>query len=144
MATEAKGMRVNLNGTVTDVQFKDETARNTLSQQQTAISKNTSDITAINSSLANKADANRIWTPKSLPSGFNSNDRNSMATLKNGWYWHTPNDGTWNFPTDYGFMFKVSFEDAGYDFNAIYFGQISGSIYRCSGNGTSISGWIEI
>lgn len=32
MATEAKGMRVNLNGTVTDVLYKDETARNTLSQ----------------------------------------------------------------------------------------------------------------
>lgn len=32
MAIEAKGQRVNINGTVTDVLYKDETARNTLSQ----------------------------------------------------------------------------------------------------------------
>lgn len=32
MSTEAKGQRVNINGTVTDVLYKDESARNTLSQ----------------------------------------------------------------------------------------------------------------
>lgn len=32
MSTEAKGQRVNINGTVTDVLYKDEMARNTLSQ----------------------------------------------------------------------------------------------------------------
>lgn len=104
-----------------------------------------------NSSLANKVDAatlqnavENIWSPKSLPSGFNSTDRYSMATLKDGWYWHAGNDGALNFPSDWGFMVKFGFEINAGDFSALFFTQGSGPIYRCSGNAGAISGWIQV
>lgn len=104
-----------------------------------------------NSSLANKVDAatlqnavENIWYPKSLPSGFNSTDRASMAELKNGWYWHAGNDGTLNFPSSWGFMVKFGFESSNSDFSALFFTQSSGPNYRISGNSNFISGWIQI
>ena len=105
------------------------------------------DVTA----LANKVDAatlqnavENIWYPKSLPSGFNSTDRYSMATLKDGWYWHAGNDGALNFPSDWGFMVKFGYEINTGDFSALFFTQGSGPIYRCSGNAGAISGWIQV
>lgn len=107
----------------------------------------------INSGLANKVDAatlqnavENIWYPKSLPSGFNSTDRASMAGLKNGLYYHTPYDGSLNFPSELGFVIKYGFKtnEEYSDFNAVYFTQASGSVYRCSGNQISISGWVRI
>lgn len=67
-----------------------------------------------------------------------------MSTLKNGFYWHKDNDGTLNFPTEYGFMVKFGYEIDGYDFNAIYYTQDEGSIYRISGNGIRISKWVQV
>lgn len=104
-----------------------------------------------NSSLANKVDTaalqnavENIWYPQSLPSGFNSTDRASMAVLKNGWYWHAGNDGTLNFPSDWGFMVKFGYGTYLGDFSALFFTQMSGPIYRCSGNAGSISGWVQV
>ena len=107
-------------------------------------------------SLANKADAsdfsalqntlaNNYYTktPQNLPSGFNSTDRASMNYLKNGWYWHYQDDGALNFPDRYGFMIKFGFEYDG-DFSALYFTQVQGAIYRCSGNAYEIHGWVAI
>ena len=82
-------------------------------------------------------------TPQSLPSGFNSTDRASMATLKNGLYWHTDNDGALNFPSGWGFLIKFGIKD-GDDFSALYFAQPKGSIYKCSGNMNSITGWLQV
>lgn len=112
-----------------------------------------SQVDALNSSLANKVDAatlqnavENIWYPKSLPSGFNSTDRTSMVGLKNGLYYHTPYDGSLNFPSEWGFMIKYGFKanEEYSDFNAVYFTQASGSVYRCSGNQIRISGWVQI
>lgn len=66
-----------------------------------------------------------------------------MNHLKNGWYWHFNEDGTLNFPSGWGFMIKFGFETDG-DFSALYFTQMSGTIYRCSGNAGNISGWVAI
>lgn len=119
-----------------------------------AIAKNAADITALNISLGNKAESSDLtalqkafgnsWYPSNLPSGFNSTDKHSMSTLKNGFYWHTENDGTLNFPSYYGFMVKFGFEADGYDFNALFFTQSSGTIYRISGNGQTISSWVAV
>ena len=111
---------------------------------------------SLNQSLANKASASDFTTlqnalannyytknPQNLPSGFNSTDRASMNHLKNGWYWHFSDDGTLNFPSPWGFMFKFGFEGDG-DFSALYFTQSSGTIYRCSGNANEIHGWTAI
>lgn len=113
-------------------------------------------VNALNQSLTNKASAsdlsalqntlaNNYYTknPQNLPSGFNSTDRASMNHLKNGWYWHFSEDGTLNFPSDWGFMFKFGLENDG-DFSALYFTQSAGAIYRCSGNVDGISGWVAI
>ena len=89
-----------------------------------------SDLTALQNTLANNY---YTKAPQNLPSGFNSTDRASMNHLKNGWYWHYSGDGTSNFPSDWGFMIKFGFENDG-DFSALYFTQMSGAIYRCSGN----------
>ena len=67
-----------------------------------------------------------------------------MNHLKNGWYWHSSDDGTSNFPSDWGFMFKIGFEADGGDFSVLYFVQDRGAIYRCSGNTYGISGWVAI
>lgn len=102
--------------------------------------------------LMSKADKAKLDTldnnyytknPQNLPSGFNSTDRASMNHLKNGWYWHFGDDGTLNFPSDWGFMIKFGFENDG-DFSALYFTQMTGTIYRCSGNANGISGWVAI
>lgn len=97
-------------------------------------------VNALNLSLTNNY---YTKTPQNLPSGFNSTDRASMNHLKNGWYWHSSNDGTLNFPSDWGFMIKFGFENDG-DFSALYFTQMTGTIYRCSGNANGISGWVAI
>lgn len=113
-------------------------------------------VNALNQSLTNKASSsdlaalqntlvNNYYTknPQGLPSGFNSTDRASMNHLKNGWYWHSSDDGTLNFPNAWGFMIKFGYEGDG-DFSALYFTQMTGAIYRCSGNANGISGWITI
>ena len=113
-------------------------------------------INSLTADLANKASssdfttlqntlANNYYTknPQNLPSGFNSTNLASMHNLKNGWYWHYSGDGTLNFPSDWGFMFKFGFEGVN-DFSALFFTQSSGSIYRCSGNTSTISGWVKI
>lgn len=122
-----------------------------ITKLKSLIDKNTADITALNSGLANKIDLTtlqnalrNIWAPKFLPFGFNSTDRYSMSTLKNGFYWHKDNDGALNFPTEYGFMVKFGYEIDGYDFNALYYTQDNGPIYRISGNGLNISGWVQV
>ena len=99
-----------------------------------------SDLTALQNTLSNNY---YTKNPQSLPSGFNSTDRASMNQLKNGWYWHSGDDGTLNFPSDWGFMFKFGFEGNS-DFSALYFVQDRGAIYRCSGNLFGISGWVAI
>ena len=113
-----------------------------------------SGINRTNNGLANKAEKSdlttlqnafrNIWAPKSLPSGFNSTDRYSMSTLENGFYWHYEHDGTLNFPNANGFMFKFGYETNGWDFNALYYTQDFGPIYRISGNGVRISGWVQV
>jgi hypothetical protein len=69
-----------------------------------------------------------------------------MSSLKSGLYYHTAYDGTLNFPSEWGFMLIFGFESKGVytDFNALYFTQASGSIYRCSGNSSVISGWVQV
>lgn len=69
-----------------------------------------------------------------------------MFSLKNGLYYHTPFDGTLNFPSEWGFMIKIGFKanEEYSDFNAVYFTQASGSVYRCSGNLNRISGWVQV
>lgn len=117
------------------------------------IAGNTTDIATLNNSLANKVDTATLqsafennWFPSRLPSGFNSTDKQSMFTLKNGLYYHTQFDGTLNFPSEWGFMIKIGFKanEEYSDFNAVYFTQASGSVYRCSGNVNRISGWVQI
>ncbi len=111
--------------------------------ETSAIAKNASDISTLNNGLANIAET---WYPKEFPSGFNSTDRQSMFSLKNGLYYHTPFDGTLNFPSEWGFMIKIGFKanEEYSDFNAVYFTQASGSVYRCSGNLNRISGWVQV
>lgn len=115
-----------------------------------AVNEMQGNISAINGSLANKVDSSALqsafegnWYPNNLPSGFNSTDKTSMASLKNGWYWHSSEDGTLNFPSAWGFMVKFGFVAHG-DFSALFFTQASGTIYRCSGNGQTISGWVAV
>lgn len=67
-----------------------------------------------------------------------------MSTLENGFYWHYEHDGTLNFPNANGFMFKFGYETNGWDFNALYYTQDFGPIYRISGNGVRISGWVQV
>lgn len=111
--------------------------------ETSAIAKNASDIATLNNGLSNIAET---LYPKGLPSGFNSTDSQSMFALKNGLYHHNQFDGTLNFPSEWGFMIKYGFKtnEEYSDFNAVYFTQANGSVYRCSGNLNSISGWVQI
>ena len=126
---------------VGDSNVEKTTVENTeVTSMKSDIASINADINTLNTSLANNY---YTKTPQNLPSGFNSTDRASMNHLKNGWYWHCQDDGTSNFPSDWGFMIKFGFENDG-DFSALYFTQMSGTIYRCSGNANGISDWVAI
>lgn len=136
--------------------FEDMEARDAVSDITSDVDDLEERVMTINRSLANFASAsehaalqntlaNNYYTknPQNLPSRFNSTDRASMNHLKNGWYWHFDGDGALNLPSDWGFMIKFGFENDG-DFSALYFTQMTGAIYRCSGNANGISGWVAI
>ena len=46
-------------------------------------------------------------------------------------------------PASWGFIVKMGFTTGG-DFNVLFFTQSSGKIYRKSGNGSTVSDWIDI
>lgn len=65
--------------------------------------------------------------------------------LESGVYFESPDDITGQ-PSDWGFMSVMKAVTAGLasDFNVLWFSQASGAIYRKSGNGTAMSGWVLI
>jgi hypothetical protein len=65
--------------------------------------------------------------------------------LETGVYFESPGDITGQ-PSDWGFMSVMKAVSPGTtaDFNVLWFSQASGAIYRKSGNGTAMSGWVLI
>lgn len=87
---------------------------------------------------------NQEYTSKAaiqLPNG--AGDRSYWNSLPNGWYWYGNTNVVPNMPSSYGFVEKRGFVSGG-DFTILFYQQSSGSIYRKSGNSSSITGWYRI
>ena len=88
-----------------------------------------------------KANYYQSTTVPNLPSGADS--REYWSKLQNGIYWYGNSGAVSNMPSNWGFIVKMGFTGGG-DFNVLFFTQSSGKIYRKSGNGSTVSSWIDI
>lgn len=81
------------------------------------------------------------WYVGNLPSG--TDGRDYWNNLQEGYYWYGNTSAVENMPNPWGWVIKIGFYGTA-DFSVLFFTQSSGAIYRKSGNGTSISGWVRI
>lgn len=75
-----------------------------------------------------------------LPKGEDTRDY--WCALPQGEYWYGNTGNVPNMPSNNGFVLKFGFTSG--DFSILFFTQSSGAIYRKSGNGSNVSGWVRI
>lgn len=76
---------------------------------------------------------------RSLPNGSDSVEY--WRDLPNGTYWYANTGAVPNIPSSWGFVIKDGI--VGDDFTVMFHTQASGSIYRKSGNYSSMTGWVQ-